>query len=163
VRRREILRIVEASPGLCLRELAERVGVTRNAVLYHVRRLEEQGRVVTVRQGRSQRHFPPRTDLGPREQDLVGLLRTTPRRAVLEELRNDPTVSWRKLAARLGLSRTALRWHIAQLEKADVIRTRVHHASRGYEVEITKRAAQAIEAAYHVVGDGAARHNPPGP
>jgi len=58
-RRETILALVHASPGLCVRAIARRVGLNDTSADYHLRQLERAGKIVRRRRGRAVEHFVP--------------------------------------------------------------------------------------------------------
>lgn len=63
--RGRILRIVEARPGVCLSEVAEEMGVTRNAIAHHVRMLHRARLLETVEDDGRRRLYKPGTSVQP--------------------------------------------------------------------------------------------------
>lgn len=56
--RRRILRLIEENPGLDQKEIARRVGVTRESAGQHVRAMAADGLLATVADGRRKRYHP---------------------------------------------------------------------------------------------------------
>ncbi len=129
---------IESNPGASLQELADALGVTRTAANYHVRRLVRSGTVRQVRQGRRVLHFGPVRNT-PLRDTVMAALRQQRVRELLQMLMQDPTASWRELAAALDVTPRAVRWHVRRLEEEGLIEVhevgvRAHHVGLHPEV-----------------------------
>ena len=119
--RRRVLHHVEANPGACVREIVGQLGITRTAVTHHLRALERMGMVTFVRQGRRKLLFSRGSSQLSSERTVLGLLRQESARSILESLYADPTRSWRRVAAELGVTPHTVRWHVARLQEKGLI------------------------------------------
>lgn len=140
-----LLAIVRAEPGLCLQELADRIGLTRTAAIYHVRNLSKRGYLSCVRQGRRVMHFVPDATRPP-ERTMLGLLRLTTVRTVLDELHRDPGVSWRTLARKLDMAPHTIRWHVSRLRREGVLEVLPRENGLGREVRIHPTVRMHLQA-----------------
>jgi predicted transcriptional regulator len=123
--RRRVLLHIQAHPGSCLQEIADSIGLTRTALAHHLRALERDKLVSSVRQGRRVLLFPS-SITRPAERSVLGLLRQASARAVLEALYVNPTESFRKVAIRLGMAPHTLRWHVQRLQEQGIIHVLQH-------------------------------------
>jgi predicted transcriptional regulator len=123
--RRRVLMHIQAHPGSCLQEIADSIGLTRTALAHHLRALERDKLVSSVRQGRRVLLFPS-SITRPAERSVLGLLRQASARAVLEALYVNPTESFRKVAVRLGMAPHTLRWHVQRLQEQGIIHVLQH-------------------------------------
>lgn len=123
--RRRVLLHIQAHPGSCLQEIADSIGLTRTALAHHLRALERDKLVSSVRQGRRVLLFPS-SITRPAERSVLGLLRQASARAVLEALYVHPTESFRKVAIRLGMAPHTLRWHVQRLQEQGIIHVLQH-------------------------------------
>jgi len=146
---RRLVAYLEGEPGRSIQEIADHLGVTRTAAVYHVRRLERRGLIVALEQGNRRLHFPAQ-DATPIQRSLLGLLRLRTARCVAEALHSDPTVGWRELARRLRLAPHTIRWHVARLEEHGLLRVsaesgRKHYASLHPDMAAALRANRLPE------------------
>jgi predicted transcriptional regulator len=116
---RQILEILQETPGLNILELAERLGIRRTAVKHHIRRLERDRMIGKVRQGRHVLHFPASFDR--RKRAAICLLRVDSVRMVAEEAFRTPVLSWRELEGRTGLSHRTVRRAVRELETNELL------------------------------------------
>jgi len=116
-----ILDVVAARPGASVQQISEEVGLTRTSTLHHLRRLARRGAVLAVRQGRRLTHFPASIRESS-QHTLLGLMHVLTARLLVEALAQDPEVSWRRLAQRLGVTPRAVRWHVRRLQEDGLLR-----------------------------------------
>jgi predicted transcriptional regulator len=144
---RRLLSFLEAHPGRSLRELADHLGVTRTAAVYHVRRLERRGLVTRLRHGTRRLLFPSSIpDTAGRH--LLASFRLHNARVIAQALHADPTLSWRAVARKLGLGTNTVRWHVARLEEQGLIRV-VARGRRRHVIALHPELQQALVAADH--------------
>ncbi len=146
--RRRLLAWLEGHPGARLSDVAAFLDVTRTAAVYHVRQLERSGHVRVVVARRQRLHFANHAH--PETQDLLGLLRLERARQIVEALREDPTLSWRRLAKQLGVTPKAIRWQIGRLEDEGLLEVRDQgdrHRVRLHPVVARELEAQAVATA----------------
>jgi len=118
---RERLRVLVArEPGLHLRELPRRLGLSLNAVRYHLDALGAQGAVVAEHAGGFVRFYPP-SAYSRAERAVLAAARVHGQRAVLEALIRHGPASFEDLRALTHLSKGSLHWHLKTLSAAAVI------------------------------------------
>lgn len=101
--RRAVHAIIQADPGIGLHEIADRLGIPRSTVVYHVRVLRQQGLIVSHRFSRRQALFPTEITSG-HAAERVFRLRDPRYRRLIELLEKEPRLHQVELARRLGLS-----------------------------------------------------------
>lgn len=101
--RQQILNILTDRPGVTTSDLTRDLEVGRSTVRYHLNLLKDND---LLSEGPRGGWFPIGYD---------GLQLKEPQRRILVEIQNHGYTSTRDLAKRLGISRTALRYHIAKL------------------------------------------------
>ena len=101
--RERILALLTEEPGLHLRELPRRLGISLRAVRYHLDTLGDEAVVTPHRSGRFERWFPART-FSADERALISALRVRGQRAILTCLLKEgpATVANIKKATRLA-------------------------------------------------------------
>lgn len=129
-------------PGLCIRELAQHLGIRRTSVVHHLRKLLAAHHVRCVRAGRRLLVFPPATTAF---EGLVGLLRLRTIHNVVSTILGDPSISVRGLARRLELTPRAIRYHLLRLEDLGVLEMRWGRGGRRILV-LDPKAAEIVPA-----------------
>lgn len=115
-----LLAIIEAYPGLHLRELARQLGTSVALVEYHVEALQKQGRVDLRPDRRFRRAYLRGGPQVPTEdrRALDLLRRRLPLRIIMELLNSPAAMRHAELAERLGLAKSRLSFHLRALERA---------------------------------------------
>lgn len=106
--------LLQASPGLHLRELERRLGVPQATLRHHLERLRTRGVVEAYRDGRLLRFFPA-GDMEGREA-LAALRQEPLRRALLLLLEEGGGSEYRALAARSEVPQSTLSTRLAALQ-----------------------------------------------
>lgn len=135
--RQEVYERIKAEPGVSFTQLAERVPFGASALSYHIRVLERNEYIATVKDGRYLRFFDRQagTYAGPRKH-AVSALRNTTTAAMARHIRANPGVAQRDLAAAFGVTASTVNWHMARLAQAGLVtRTRDAHFTRHYLAE----------------------------
>jgi DNA-binding MarR family transcriptional regulator len=128
--------IVRANPGICLQEIADRMGLSRSAAVHQIRRMVRRQLLVVVRQGRRASHFIADEPLKTAERTLFSLMRLPTARAILDEITRTPTISWNELARRLNVGGHSIRWHVARLMRNGLIEVVPEADGRAHRVTV---------------------------
>jgi len=111
---------VGATPGAHFSRVRDDLKLGTGETQYHLRELEEAGTVESRKDGDYRRYFLA-GQFDEFQQVALGYLRReTPRRMVIELLR-DPEASAAAIADRLGVSRPTVSNHAADLERAEIL------------------------------------------
>lgn len=111
---------VRSAPGVHLSKVRDDLGVGTGTAQYHLRGLEEDGRLESHRDG-DYRRFYPAGQFSALEKVALGQLRRETARGVLVELLRDPEASAGDLAERLGVSRPTVSDRAAALESGGLL------------------------------------------
>lgn len=125
-RKRRVLEILEAYPGLNLDEVALALGVQRTAAKHHLLYLEKLGLVTRVRWGRHRLHFPK--SLPASERILFCLFRVPSLHRLTQALMVDPSLDGARLATQLQVSPRTIRRAVRLLTRNGLVRV---HAGAG--------------------------------
>jgi predicted transcriptional regulator len=120
---------VERNPGVHLRRIARDLGLAIGTTEHHLHLLVRHGVLERRDQGGHSAYFA-KGRVGPSEQHLLCALRHDTPRRILRALAADPDLAAPDLAARLGLSRSAVMHHLARLVAEGLVeRLRVGRSS----------------------------------
>lgn len=126
-RRRRILELIQAYPGLHLSEIARRLDWSPMLAEYHLRVLEKHDLVSSVEEAHYHRYYARiekegmRVDaLGAAEKRLLGMLRHPVRLHIVALLANQPGTRNKDVATALGLSRPATSYQLGRLLAAGI-------------------------------------------
>src|SRR5256885_12170571 len=115
--RERVLALVAAQPGLHLRELPRRLGLSLRSVRYHLESLEEHDLVSPHRSGRFARWFAAGA-FSMEDQTLISALRVRGQRMILSELLEKGPMRFAALERGTGLSSATLVQYLRRLSSA---------------------------------------------
>jgi predicted transcriptional regulator len=111
---------VGATPGAHFSKLRDDLSLGTGETQHHLRSLEREGTVESRKDGDYRRYFPAGR-FSDYEQVALGYLRRETSRGMLIALLEDPSLSARALADRLGVSRPTVSKYAAQLDEANLL------------------------------------------
>lgn len=128
-----LLSRIRASPGISLGDAAESASIPRNTAVYHLRRLEKEGLITSVVNGRIRLFFAPGAlDQLPKAA-AVAALRHPMTADIANEVGASPGVDQQALCARFGLAPSLAHWHATRLVESGIVtRTRQGRHVRYY-------------------------------
>src|SRR2546426_9477469 len=118
--RERVLALVAAQPGLHLRELPRRLGLSLRSVRYHLENLEEHDLVTPHRSGRFARWFSAGA-FSTDDRTLISALRVRGQRTILSELLEKGPMRIAALERGSGLSSAASVQHLHRLSSDALI------------------------------------------
>ncbi|MHA1903680.1 MAG: winged helix-turn-helix transcriptional regulator [Candidatus Thorarchaeota archaeon] len=121
--RERVVDEIAANPGIHLRELHRSLGCAMGALQYHLKHLEKDGLVSSLRNGNS-RHFYSQ-DITPDEEimRLMALARNPTIASILDEVLTKGRVTQAELSRTLLLDKSLISYYVSSLLKADVLNT----------------------------------------
>lgn len=135
--RQEVYERVKAFPGVSFVQLAQQVSFGASTLTYHLRVLEKNQYIASVRDGRYIRFFDRTagTYSGDRK-NAVSALRNTTSAAMARHIRDHPGVAQCELAQQFEVTASTVTWHINRLTSAGLVqRQRDAHYTRYYVAE----------------------------
>jgi len=118
--RERVLALVAAQPGLHLRELPRRLGLSLRSVRYHLENLEEHDLVAPHRSGRFARWFSAGA-FSTDDRTLISALRVRGQRTILSELLEKGPMRFAALERGTGLSSATLVQYLHRLSSDALI------------------------------------------
>ena len=112
---------VRERPGQPLSDLARAADIPRNTAVSHLRRLEKEGLLSSVRQGRVRLYFAPGALVRRENADALAALRHPTTRAIATQIGSAPGLDQRALCEKTGLTPSLAHWHATRLEDAGVV------------------------------------------
>lgn len=120
-RRAELNNLVCKRPGITVPDLCNASRLSRNAVLHHLRMLEDQGMIVHRRMGRSTHWFENGGRYGRERKDAYAVLHDDRTRDVAQFILAHPGSHQGAIGSSLGLSPSVVHWHMKRLEDAALV------------------------------------------
>ncbi len=122
--RRNIYRIIEKYPGLHMREIKRRVGLSMNLVRYHIYELKKYNLVSEVKKDGYKRYYPKRGRkvIEKKDKEIIGYLRKKiPLSVVIYLLNKGDATSHGEMAEELNISASTLSYHLEKMIEGDVL------------------------------------------
>lgn len=144
---RRILEYISRHPGVHLREICRGLSLAMGDVQYHLRRLERDKRITSVRRG-LYRFFYPADLFGDRQRDVLGVLSLERPRELLLNIIENPDSTQEELAKATGVSQPTVSWHLRRLVELGILGRRQEGRLSTYNVVRSEEIASFIRA-YH--------------
>ena len=118
--RRRILEFITSHPGAHLRDICRALGLAMGDVQYHIRRLERDGRIHSVRRG-LYKFFYPANLFGERQRDVLSVLSLDRPRELLLNIIEHPESTQEALAGATHISQPTVSWHLKRLVDLGIV------------------------------------------
>lgn len=141
--RRRIVRFVQESPGLHMRELAARLAMPVSTLEYHCYQLVKHGQLVT-RETAGFKAFYPGEGMDRRDKDILYLVRHDAPRKVCSHLLLHPGATPKELRDVLGVTGPTLTFHLNKLRGAGILREEPEGRTKRLYVEDPERVANLL-------------------
>ncbi len=128
--RREIFELVQANPGLHMREIARRSDMLLSLAEYHLNYLEDNNILYTIREGRYTRYYVDedlcdagkgRGKLSSTDKRILHLLREDVPLRIVADLLDCGRLTHKELKSACGVSGSTLTYHLKKLVRAGIV------------------------------------------
>lgn len=132
--RQEVYERVKAAPGINFVQLSEQVAFGSSTLNYHLRVLEKNEYITSVKDGRYLRFFDRQAGTySGAKKTQASALRNPTTAAMARHIRDHPGVAQCDLAAAFGVTASTVNWHMTRLTGAGLVdRQRDAHYTRYY-------------------------------
>ncbi len=113
---------VTANPGIHLRELHRTLGCAMGALQYHLKNLENDGQVVSLRAGNARHLFPPEYSTEERVLLLTALARNPTIGSILVECMKNGQTTQAEISRDLDVDKSLISYYTSSLLKSDILR-----------------------------------------
>jgi predicted transcriptional regulator len=110
--RHNILNYIYSNPGTTVAKVAQAQSIDRGTAKYHLFKLESEGKIVLNRIGKFSRVFRNSHTYDDFEKTVIAHLQNQTSRSVLLLVLEQPGITNKEMAERLGVEKTAIHWHI---------------------------------------------------
>lgn len=123
-RRDMLLQAIREHPGSAVADLAKVTDVPRNTAVYHLTRLEREGLVSSLREGRTRLYFAPGALKQRTNAEALAALRHDTSRAMAVEIGQQPGLDQHTLCEKFGLAPSLAHWHADRLVQSGIVEKR---------------------------------------
>jgi DNA-binding transcriptional ArsR family regulator len=122
-RREQLYARILQEPGISLQALGQATGLSRTAVVHHLRLLEQQHLVISRRVGRSRHYYENGGRYGHEQKEAYAILRNDRSKAVAEFIRGHPGTMQKTLCEALAIPPSIAHWHVRRLSEGGLVQT----------------------------------------
>lgn len=132
--RQEVYERVKAAPGINFVQLCDQVAFGASTLTYHLRVLERNEYITSVKDGRYLRFFDRESGTyAGAKKVAVSALRNPTSAAMARHIRDNPGVNQRDLALAFAVTASTVNWHMTRLSAAGLVdKRRDAHFTRYY-------------------------------
>jgi predicted transcriptional regulator len=121
--RERILDEVSSNPGIHLRELHRNLGCAMGALQYHVRQLEQESLVTSVKSGNTRHFFPSEYSRDEQVLRLTALIRNPVISSIIMKCLASDRTTQADLSRLLSMDKSLVSYYVSHLVRADVLNT----------------------------------------
>lgn len=114
---------VSANPGIHLREIHRTLGCAMGALQYHLKNLENDGIVISLRAGNVRHLFPPGYSSEERVLLLTALARNPTVGSILTECMKNGQTTQAEISRELDVDKSLISYYTSSLLKAEILRS----------------------------------------
>lgn len=120
-RREALYALILQNPGISLQALGDGTGLSRTAVLHHLRLLEQQHVIVSIRKGRSRHYYENGGRFGHDQKDAYAVLQNGRSKEIAAFIRAHPGILQKALCEGMGIQPSIAHWHVRRLVDARLV------------------------------------------
>jgi len=120
--RNRVIDEISTYPGIHLRELHRSIGCAMGALQYHLNNLENEGMIVSVRNGNSRHLFLNGYSSEEHELRLAAFSRNPIIHSILMECANNGRITQAELSRALSVDKSLVSYYVSGLVDADILR-----------------------------------------
>ncbi len=148
--RRGIYNIVESTPGICIKDVADQADVSYSTASYHLDRLVKNDYLVKDQEGNKVLYYKNGGTFTKDERELVPILKNHECMQVFEHILENPWCYRAEAAEALGVSHTTVNWHLKRLTDAELVEE--HREGRNCHLYIDSAALDRVTAVLDKLG-----------
>ncbi|MFQ5837217.1 MAG: winged helix-turn-helix transcriptional regulator [Thermoplasmata archaeon] len=142
-RRRMVYQFIKSHPGLHMRGLEKRLGISLGDLRYHLDYLEKKELITSRSDGYRKTYFSTR-DVYLQDRDLLALLRQRGPRKLILHLMLTQNASFDELRQVLGVSKSTLSFHLRKLTDKGIVKVLRREGKNAYYVEDKENVAELL-------------------
>jgi len=142
--RRDIYELVSEQPGIHLSKIADLLEMTVSLAEYHLRFLEKNHLVKSMKKSGYKRYFPSEEKVEERDKDILFELRKeVPLKIVLLLLKNKK-MTHKQIHYEMDLAASTLSYHLKKLEGLDILESKKYGRKKGYSIKDEKKITSLL-------------------
>ena len=147
--RRKIFDLIARNPGLHLSRIAELINIRVSLAEYHLKYMERDELITSIKEKGYKRYYIMDSSVGVKDKQIISLFRREiPLKIVLFLLKN-PNSRHKEIADGLGLTTSALSYHLGILVRYGIVSEPISGEDKGYNI-INKKEISALLRRYQL-------------
>ena len=145
----KIVKYVTEIPGIRYRELLRMTGLSNGVLSYHLRSLDNSGRIKVNRvNNRITRYFS--YDVSSKESYVIGLLRQETTRKIILYILEKGTCGFHDIMIHTKKVPSTISWHLTRLKAANIVKVRKQNEFNYYEIGMDRLILQDLLSKYTI-------------
>ena len=120
--RLKIYDYIRKNPGVHYSDIANKTGVNRGTLRYHLMMLKMQKVIVPYKTRGRIHYFLNESTYGEKEKIALAALKNEKHKRIISEILNHGQINHEKLAEKIGVSAPTINWHIRHLKEEGIVR-----------------------------------------
>ena len=143
----KIVKYVNEIPGIRYRELLRMTGLSNGVLSYHLRSLDNSGRIRINRvNNRVTRYFS--YDVSTHESHIIGLLRQETTRKIILYILEHGACGFHDIMIHTKKVPSTISWHMTRLKAANIVKVRRQNQFNYYEIGMDRLILQDLLSKY---------------
>lgn len=134
-RRKMVFEYISENPGRSIEEIASGLNLKRDTLRYHVKRLNQGNYIVIENTDNTKRIFPNHMTYTDLERRVISICHNPTQLKIISLISNYPGIRNSELKDELGISKSAVSWHINRLENAGILSCRKSGRAKHYYIK----------------------------
>ena len=136
-----ILTYISGNPGCTAPELSRDRGMNIGTARYHIKKLEDEGRIVLARIGKFSRLFVNRSTYDEREKLIAAHLRNDASKAIIQAIMDTPGINNQKLSEKLDMEKSLVYRYVQKLLDDGILNFEWEGKNKQYYVNASAKEA----------------------
>jgi len=133
--RERLYDFIKSYPGAYFNEIIKKTGLNRGTVRYHLEVLETQNKIECYKENGKTRYFQNSFTYGEKDKAVIAALRNDMDRKIILGILNGQCISNETLAEKMGISASAISWHIKHLREQGIVRADTQGRYTTYSID----------------------------
>ncbi|MFP4051226.1 MAG: winged helix-turn-helix transcriptional regulator [Thermoplasmata archaeon] len=142
--RREIYELVEDQPGVHLSKIADLLEMNVSLAEYHLRFLEKNDLIKSVKKKGYKRYFPTKEKVEPKDKEILFELRKEIPLTIVFLLIENGRMTHKKILKEMDIAKSTLSYHLRKLKDIDILKSKKYGKKRGYSLRDRKEVVQLL-------------------
>ena len=133
-KRKKVMEFITENPGKSVDEIASEMNIKRDSLRYHIKRLSRGDFIVIENTDNSRRVFPNHGTFSGLERKIISMSHNPTQLKILALITKYPGIRNADLKDELGISKSAVSWHVGKIRSAGLLSCRKSGTAKHYYV-----------------------------